>query len=81
MELNPNHPVVEETRDQWHKLCAILMHKFGRKHVEITSSDIDTLAYSGQAIVIDMRGGRCVLRLVSMEEGQRLAREEGGLPV
>ncbi len=28
-ELNPNHPATREFRDQWHKLCAIMMMKAG----------------------------------------------------
>ena len=34
-----------------------------------------------RAVVADCRGGRFVVRLVTMEEGEKLAREEGGLPV
>ena len=80
-ELNPNHPVVVETRDQWHKLAAILMAKFGHNEVEILPEDVANLGDNQKGIVIDTRGGRFVLRLVSMEEGERLAREAGGLPV
>ena len=81
MELNPNHPVVLVARDQWHKFCAILMSKFGKTEMEITVDDVTALGDNEKGIVLDMRGGRCVLRMVSMEEGQRLARKEGGLPV
>lgn len=81
MELNPNHPVVQEARDQWFKYCAILMAKMGKTDVEITVDDVMTLGDNQSTIVLDNRGGRCVLRLVSMAEGERLARNEGGLPV
>lgn len=80
-ELNPNHPVVVETRDQWHKLAAILMQKMGRVEVEIFPRDVENLGNNQKGIVIDCRGGKFVLRLVPMQEGERLAREEGGLPV
>lgn len=81
MELNPNHPVLNEARDHWHKFCAILMNKLGKTEVEITVDDVAKLGDSQNAIALDMRGGRCVLRMVSMEEGERMARKEGGLPV
>lgn len=79
-ELNPNHPVVIEAREHWHKFCAILMQKMGQTEVEITLDDVMKFGDNENAIVLDQRGGRCVLRLVSMEEGERLAREAGGLP-
>lgn len=81
MELNPNHPVLNEAREHWHKFCAILMNKLGKTEVEITADDVMELGDNQMGIVLDMRGGRCVLRMVSMAEGERLARREGGLPV
>jgi len=82
MERNPNHPVVNKAREEWHKFCAIVLHKTGKTEMEITSQDVDNFTNSGLAnIVLDCRGGRLVLRLVSDEEGERLARKEGGLPV
>jgi len=80
-ELNPNHPVTQQARDQWHKFAAILMHKFGKTAVEITIEDIENLSDGESCIVVDERGGKCVLRLMTMAEGEKLAREEGGLPV
>lgn len=76
MELNPNNPVVREISDQWHKLAAIVMNKLGVQELEILAGDIDGMA--GKAIVADARGGKFVLRLVTMEEGMKLAREHGG---
>jgi hypothetical protein len=40
MELNPNSPVVQKTRDQWHKLCALVMLKTGNDEMEIFTDDI-----------------------------------------
>jgi hypothetical protein len=78
---NPNHPVVQQAEDQWHKFAAILLMKMGTNAVEITIEDVHALAESDRAnIVLDMRNGRCVLRLVTDAEGNRLARKEGGLP-
>lgn len=79
MELNPNHKVTESSRDQWHKYAAILMSKFGQNAVEITIEDVQRLADS--CIVVDARDGKLVLRLMSMAEGEKLANEEGGLPI
>ena len=81
MELNPNHPAVMQAHEHWHKLCAILMFGQGLTEFEITVDLIERLGDNEKAIIIDNRGGRCVLRLVTMEEGERMAREEGGLPV
>lgn len=80
MELNPNHPVLQEAHGNWHKFCAVLMLKFGADEVEITLDDVMRLGDNEKSIVLDMRNERCVLRLVSMAEGERLARREGGLP-
>jgi hypothetical protein len=87
-ELNPNHPVTVEIREQWYKLCAILMMKFDKIAVEITQKDIESLT-DDLVIAADARGGRFVLRLMdrkegerlARKEGERLARKEGGLPV
>lgn len=82
MELNPNHPVTAEFRQQWHKLCAILMLKFGHSKIQITSGDIQALIDSGTAdITMRAKGEVITLELVDDAEGRRLAREEGGLPI
>lgn len=81
MEINPNNAAVIRARDQWHKIAAILMVKFDQTAVEITLADVDILGDNERAVVIDERGGKLVIRLVTMEEGERLAREDGGLPV
>lgn len=81
MELNPNHLVTRAAHDQWHKFAAILMLKLGKTAVEVTIEDVERLGDSEQCIVLDGRGGKCVLRLMTMAEGEKLAREEGGLPV
>lgn len=80
MELNPNNPTTTAVRDQWHKLCAILIFKGNVREVEITPSDVARLEKEKLSIVADCRGGNFVLRLVDEKEGERLAREEGGLP-
>lgn len=81
-ELNPNHPVTAEMHDSWHKLCAMVMFKFGVRHVEITAEEIESFASSGACnIVLHPKGDVLTVFLVSDAEAERLAREEGGLPV
>ena len=31
MEYNPNHPVTQAAHDHWHKIVAVLLHKFKRQ--------------------------------------------------
>lgn len=81
MELNPNHPVTSGIHDHWHKIAAILMLKFNQTEVEITPEDLSKLGDNEMGIVADVRDGKFVLRIVTMAEGERLARNEGGLPV
>jgi hypothetical protein len=82
MELNPNHPVTQEFREQWHKLCAIMLFKSGQSTMQITSGDIEQFASSGRAnITMRAKGDVIVLSLVGDAEAKRLAREEGGLPI
>lgn len=84
-ELNPNHPVVDEMRGQWHKIVAILMARMGADEVVITPVDVeDALSRPGGInVVADTRGGghQLTLRLVSDAEAHQLARAAGGLPV
>lgn len=81
MELNPNHPTTQTLRDHWHKIAILIMRKLGVEHVIITEKDIERLAEHEGSYVFahDQRDGLHI-RLVSREEGERLAREHGGLP-
>lgn len=80
MELNPEHPVTIETRDLWHKMVALLMIKFNNHHVEITEADVALLGDMEKCVVVESKGETIHLDLVSWEEGERRARESGGLP-
>jgi hypothetical protein len=83
-ELNPNHRVTSTVHDHWHKVVAILLHKFSNelgREVWIYPTDIEALEHSGVCnVVIEDRDGAIRLRLVDDAEGKRLARKEGGLP-
>jgi len=83
MEVNPNHPVTAAVHDHWHKIVALLMHKFELGHVVITGQDLAAFEreYPNHAIMIHDKRDGIHLRMVSMEEADRLAREHGGLPV
>jgi len=79
---NPNHPVVQEMREQWYKLCAIALFKSGKTELQITAEDIERFADSGLAnITVHPKGDTITLRLVSNAEAERLSRQEGGLPI
>jgi hypothetical protein len=80
-ELNPHNRASQLARESWYKIAAILMMKFDKTAVEITEEDVKKLGDNTNCIVADTRGGKFFVRLVSMEEGERLAREQGGIPV
>ncbi len=81
MELNPNHPMTRTVHDHWHKIAALLMAKFNQSHVVITMADVLAMDDGANAVTIQELPDGIHIRLVSMEEGERLARKEGGLPV
>lgn len=81
-ELNPNHGVTVEIREEWYKLCAILLFKSGRTEAQITVDDIERFTNSGLAnITVRAKGDVITLALVSDAEAARLVRKEGGLPI
>jgi hypothetical protein len=79
MELNPNHPTVQKVQDQWYKLCAILVARSPGKKTTIPLDEV--LRIEGMAITIKDTAGGIELQVVTMAEGERLAKMEGGLPV
>jgi hypothetical protein len=82
VELNPNHPVVIESREQWHKYCALIMHKLGKTELEIYPADVDGFTSSGKTnIILHAHKNSVTIKLVSDAEGEKLAREAGGLPI
>lgn len=83
-ELNPNHPATVAAREQWHKIVALLMAQRGNTRIVISEREVTDFAvkYHGSAVVIQFKDGvGIILRLVDEKEADRLAREEGGLPV
>lgn len=82
MELNPNHKVVRQARDQWHKIAALIMVKLGLTELQITPDDINKIAAGNVNIVLDARGesetGILTIRIVDDKAADELARKEGG---
>lgn len=79
MELNPNHPATNSIRDHWHKLAAILVNRLPKGQTTITIDEVEKM--DGLAITVKDTPQGIELKIVTMEEGERLAREQGGLPV
>ncbi len=82
-ELNPNHPVTNEMREQYHKLLAFAMWKVGMTELVVTSEDLTRFVEDhpgGINIAVEPKGQVLKVRIVDDVEGARLARKEGGLP-
>ena len=79
-ELNPNHPVTRKVHDYWHALAAMLVVLFLPGH-QVVMSLGGNQADGRKAITIKETARGIELEVVSMEEGERLAKKEGGLPV
>lgn len=84
-ELNPNHPVTMAAHDHWHKIVALLMAHFNVAEVEIPLSEVLKMASDDpakmKAVVLQDTGESLLLRLISMAEAEKLAKEAGGLLV
>jgi len=76
---NPDHPVVKEMEQQWHKICAIIMFKLRQHEIEIDLEELEALANGPFTnIVVDTRGGtKLRLRLVNRENAERMIAEDG----
>lgn len=51
-ELNPDHPVLEKLRDQWHKICLVLMLRLKEKEIVITAADVKAVLESPYSNII-----------------------------
>lgn len=83
-EVNPNHPTVQGMREQWHKIAALLVSKYGgtKRQVVIGVREIERLADGPELVVtieIDDAKG-IMLGLVTEAEAIALAQKHGGLP-
>lgn len=84
-ELNPNNETTSWLREQWHKIVAVLLHKFDLGEVVITVEDLGALTQAfagggGPAVVAQDTSDGLHVKLVNMREGERIAEAHGGLP-
>ena len=79
-EFNPNHPVVQAARDNWHKIAAFIMWKLELKTISFSIADIDAMSKEDLVIVLHDHSDSLEVKLVSRAEGEKLAREHGGMP-
>lgn len=79
-EINPNHAVTQMMHDNWHKVVALMMVRFGITEFRITEEMVRSMP-TDKAVAFDARGGAAIVRFISLEEAKRLAIKEGGLPV
>lgn len=79
MELNPNHPVTQNLRENWHVLVAVLIHKMGVDHVVITAEDMDAVAAKEVCLAAHEDEEGLHLRAITRDEAEALARKAGGL--
>lgn len=78
-ELNPEHPVTQMVHDQWHTLCALVMHKLKTMHVVISPADVERFSAerAGGCIVVQELADGLHLRFVDEATAEKLAKAEG----
>lgn len=77
MELNPNHAATQQLHDHWHKMVAILLHRYG--DVVITLEEIHAMPVDVAVVFQELNDG-LHLSLIDGPAAMELARREGGLP-
>ena len=63
MEINPDHQVTQAMRDQWMKICAIIIHKYKLDPVEITVEDIKAVPPDTAVIIHTGRTMKSPIRI------------------
>jgi hypothetical protein len=76
MELNPEHAVTKKTRDQWHKICAIVMFITGVKEVIIKEEHVLALGADTCVVAHDLPDGLHI-KIMTTEEAMKLAQLDG----
>jgi hypothetical protein len=84
MEINPNHPVTKEMHDLWHRMVGVLLWKHCGGKDTITVADMRgfNAANPDCAVIFHAHPETVELKIVTVEEGLRLAREteeKGGI--
>lgn len=73
MELNPKNPVTIATRDQWHKIAALILHKLSPGgEVVITAEDI--MEVQNSVIVCHDKIDGLHIYLTDSETGKQMAK-------
>lgn len=82
-ELNPNHPATQAVHDHWHKICALMMIKFGLRTLTIPPDEVKRALNMDLNIAIrfDDEKGIELFLVDDAETAKITARREGGLPV
>lgn len=82
MEINPNHPVTSAVREHWHKIVALLLHKFELGDVLLTQADLERFLAEcpDHVVALHDKADGMHLKIITREEAERLGREHGGLP-
>ena len=74
-EVNPEDPITQSLRGQWHKVLAFVMQKLGVDHVIVTADDLSAAMSrfpNGPAIVAHDKADGLHIRLVDMAQGQAM---------
>ena len=80
MELNPNHEVTRTLSNKWHVVATAIMQKFDVNEVVITEADVANLSKNPTAISMQELPDGLHIKLLSMDEAEKLAKEHGGSP-
>lgn len=76
-EINPENAALTGLRDQWKKIVAILVHKYGGGRMTVTSDDIRTFSETGLLLGTDAHDpNRLVLRMMSPAEAEAMVKED-----
>lgn len=79
-EFNPNHPTTRAIHDNWHKIAAFILWKLKVKSLSFSLADIDAMAKEDMVIILHDHRDCLEVRLMPREEGEKLAKEHGGMP-
>ena len=80
-EINPNHPVTRAISDHWHKVAALIMFITDKRRLIATPEMIDRMGREDLVIILHEHADSLEIRLMPREEGEKLAKEHGGMPV
>ena len=73
-EINPNHPMTKQMRENWHKIVALLLMKLtAGEGATITTQDLQRLAARDVAVAVKDTPEGLNVFIVDTEEARRLA--------